>query len=211
MAEMTIFGETLDNNIVDTDFLLYWKTASSVQRRVSRSSLVGATITGGGSIVTNGKTLTVPATGTASLLGTAQIYSALKTFTAGIAFAHETLNYYDEGTWTPTDDSGAGLTLSSPSGRYTRSGRMCFCELSLSYPSTANASSAAIGGLPFTPASLAGSSRGGGWMMTTLYSTASLYVHIAGTSINLVKPGGAALTNADLSAMLVRAAVLFTI
>ena len=66
MPDQTIVQETLDNNIVDTDFVLYWKTASSVQRRASRASVVGATITGGGAIATGGYTLTVPATGTAA-------------------------------------------------------------------------------------------------------------------------------------------------
>lgn len=67
MPDQTIVQETLDNNIVDTDFVLYWKAASSVQRRASRASVVGATITGGGAIATGGYTLTVPATGTAAL------------------------------------------------------------------------------------------------------------------------------------------------
>ena len=66
MPDQTIVQETLDNNIVDTDFVLYWKAASSVQRRASRASVVGATITGGGAIATGGYTLTVPATGTAA-------------------------------------------------------------------------------------------------------------------------------------------------
>jgi hypothetical protein len=67
MADQTILQETLDNNIVDGDWLIYWKTSTGVQRRVARSSLLGMTLTGGGTIATGGFTLTVPATGTAAL------------------------------------------------------------------------------------------------------------------------------------------------
>lgn len=64
MADQTINDETTDNNIVDGDYLLYWKTASGVQRKALRSSVTGLSITGGGTIATGGFTLTVPATGT---------------------------------------------------------------------------------------------------------------------------------------------------
>jgi hypothetical protein len=67
MADQTILQETLDNNIVDGDWLIYWKTSTGVQRRVARSALLGATLTGSGTIATGGFTLTVPATGTAAL------------------------------------------------------------------------------------------------------------------------------------------------
>lgn len=72
MADQTILQETLDNNIVDGDWLIYWKTSTGVQRRVERSSLLGATLTGAGTIATGGFTLTVPATGTAALMTATQ-------------------------------------------------------------------------------------------------------------------------------------------
>jgi hypothetical protein len=43
------------------------------------------TVTGGGTIALGGFTLTVPATGSAGLLGTAQSWSAVNTYTAGVA------------------------------------------------------------------------------------------------------------------------------
>lgn len=60
-----------------------------------------------------------------------------------------TLDDYEEGTWTPADGSGAGLSFSNPLGRYTKIGRVVFCECSLTYPSTADGSAAIISGLPF--------------------------------------------------------------
>lgn len=64
----------------------------------------------------------------------------------------ELLNDYEEGTWTPVDGSGAGLSFSSASGYYTKIGRQVTVTFTLVYPSTANASAARIAGLPFTAA-----------------------------------------------------------
>ena len=153
MPDQTIVQETLDNNIVDTDFVVYWKTASSVQRRASRASVVGATLTGAGAIATGGFTLTVPATGTASLLGTAQTYTAAKTFSAlitanaGISFGQTTLSFFEESTWTP---SGNGVTFSAASGHYQRIGSFVMAAFAITWPTTADGGSALINGLPYT-------------------------------------------------------------
>ena len=61
-----------------------------------------------------------------------------------------TLDDYEEGTWTPTDGTGAGLTLSVTSASYTKIGRLVFINTYLTYPTTSNATSAVISGLPFT-------------------------------------------------------------
>lgn len=67
-----------------------------------------------------------------------------------------TLDDYEEGTWTPVDGSGAGLTLTvNGSARYVKIGRFVFFAVNeIVYPSTANASSARINGLPFTSDSI---------------------------------------------------------
>jgi hypothetical protein len=63
-----------------------------------------------------------------------------------------TLDDYEEGTWTPVDGSGASLSLSNNSGTYTKIGQVVFARFNLTYPSTANATAAKIAGLPFTVA-----------------------------------------------------------
>lgn len=67
---------------------------------------------------------------------------------------------YSEGTWVPTDQSGAGLTLTYPTGacNYVKIGKLVTCHLDIQFPATANASVARIL-LPFT--TLAGSSQSG--------------------------------------------------
>ncbi len=55
----------------------------------------------------------------------------------------------EQGTWTPVDASGAGLTFGSASGEYTKIGRVVHWRAYVLYPATANEADAAIGGLPF--------------------------------------------------------------
>jgi len=62
----------------------------------------------------------------------------------------ELLADYEEGNWTPTDASGAGLTLVSPSGKYTKNGRLVTVSGFWGVPTNANGSNLLIGGLPFT-------------------------------------------------------------
>ena len=61
----------------------------------------------------------------------------------------ELLNDYEEGTWTPTDWSGAGLSISSSGARYTKIGRLVHVQAFIGYPATANGAAAGITGLPF--------------------------------------------------------------
>lgn len=70
----------------------------------------------------------------------------------GINFAAasgDTLAMYKEGTWTPVDSSGAGLTLTATDNKYTRIGRLVYCNALITYPTTANVLNAIVGGLPF--------------------------------------------------------------
>jgi hypothetical protein len=66
-----------------------------------------------------------------------------------------TLDDYEEGTWTPTDASGAGLSFAVAGGRYIKIGKMVHIQFNVLYPATADASSAKIGSLPFTSVSSA--------------------------------------------------------
>jgi hypothetical protein len=63
---------------------------------------------------------------------------------------------YEEGTWTPTDASVAGLTLTSASGSYTKSGRAVICQGLITYPVTVDPAAVQIGGLPFGASGLGG-------------------------------------------------------
>jgi hypothetical protein len=72
------------------------------------------------------------------------------TFNGDTATANE-LDDYEEGTWTGTDGSGAGLSIAFVGGRYTKIGRLVYVSAeTITYPVTANTSNAALAGLPFT-------------------------------------------------------------
>lgn len=60
----------------------------------------------------------------------------------------ELLDDYEEGTWTPADNSGAGLVFTAVTGHYTKVGRCVTAALSVTYPATASTANARIS-LPF--------------------------------------------------------------
>jgi len=72
-----------------------------------------------------------------------------------------TLDDYEEGTFTPTDASGVNLVFTSNTGYYIKIGRIVHCYMNLRYPSTADGNAARIS-LPFPVVSTEG---GGGSLM----------------------------------------------
>ena len=61
-----------------------------------------------------------------------------------------TLDDYEEGSWTPTDASGAALSFSAAEGSYIKIGQMVTVAAHIQWPATADGSDAKIGSLPFT-------------------------------------------------------------
>lgn len=78
--------------------------------------------------------------------------SGVLTADSGIKLSTGTdaLTTYEVGTWTPSDASGAGLTLTVTSANYVRVGNAVHLQAYFSFPSTSNTSLVTIGGLPFT-------------------------------------------------------------
>jgi hypothetical protein len=109
-------------------------TAGSLTEKMRISSVGNATLTVGNLVI-----------GTA---GKGIDFSAA-THAAGMT--SELLNDYEEGTWTPADASGAGLSFTlNATSYYTKIGNVVTCNLDVTYPATADASVARIT-LPFTP------------------------------------------------------------
>ena len=67
------------------------------------------------------------------------------------ATAANLLDDYEEGSWTPSDASPAGLTYSNTSGNcfYTKIGNVVFASFRVTFPSTSDTNSASVGGFPF--------------------------------------------------------------
>ena len=110
----------------------------------------------------------------------------------------ELFDDYEEGDFTVTDASGAGLTFTQEHGFYTKVGRLVHCHIFVQYPSTANGSNAKLGGLPFTSASL-GSSMGGAWGYTNGTGAVSFTIGQGATDIGINNSSGGNLTNANMS------------
>ena len=112
-----------------------------------------------------------------------------------------TLDDYEEGTWTPTDASGAGLSLTvSGTPSYTKIGRMVTVMALVTYPSTANGSNQLLGGLPFTSASAANGGDPGGFLRYSNYGS-GLWVEVlaSSTTFRCWTLAGANITNANAS------------
>jgi len=126
----------------------------------------------------------------------------------------ELLADYEEGTWTPTDASGAALSLTGTSTNcfYTKIGNQVTCIFSLTYPSTVSAASATIGGLPFTSKNTGNSVAGG---ITTYISNGSDVVFLISsndTTINIRSITGiSGVTNASLSTAQIRGIVQYLV
>jgi hypothetical protein len=64
------------------------------------------------------------------------------------------LTFGTTGTWTPIDSSGAVLTFSIATGTYQKIGKLVLFNGQITYPATASAANALIGGLPFAATTL---------------------------------------------------------
>jgi hypothetical protein len=129
--------------------------------------------------------------------------SGIFTVTQGIQFpatqvasgGANVLDDYEEGTFTPTDTSGASLTFSSATGTYTKIGRLVTLVIRVVYPSTVNASAAKIGNFPFVAVN-----NPGGFLIGS-DAALNLNFRIDTTTSTHIASGGTftAVTNATLS------------
>lgn len=107
-----------------------WDVSAGEYKKIQQSNLVGATITGGGTVALGGYTLTVPATGTVGLVSS--------------------------GTWTPTLVGAGGnptYTGTAIEGSWYRVGNMIFVRALISLTTYSGGSGAlSIGGLPVAAA-----------------------------------------------------------
>jgi hypothetical protein len=108
-----------------------------------------------------------------------------------------TLDDYEEGTWTPTDQSGASLGLTvATSPSYTKIGRMVTVMASITYPSTASGSNQLLGGLPFTSSSAANGGDPGGFLRYSNFGSGVWVEVLAGaTTFRCWTLAGANVTN----------------
>ena len=106
----------------------------------------------------------------------------------------ELLADYEEGTWVPTDASGAGIAITGSVCRYTKIGRAVTIQGRITFPSTANTATAIIGGLPFAIVDFL--------PVNVTYIGSALVSYLlgfAGSSFYIYNNTGTPLTNATLT------------
>jgi hypothetical protein len=99
--------------------------------------------------------------------------------------------------WTPSDISGAGLTLTPVNCKYVKIGKLIHLMGQITYPTTADATAAKIGGLPYNPIALQAATS----FNTTGLSTFSTTAVIPGSALQFYNSFGAGIPrgNATLS------------
>jgi hypothetical protein len=113
-----------------------------------------------------------------------------------------TLDDYEEGTWSPTDGSGSGLTFTVTRAGYIKIGSHLFIDLALTFPVTASGNSATIQGLPFNVPNTSG--IGGAFALYNGLSLAWGVLTPNSTAFKIIGPTGSDITNATMSTNTVR-------
>lgn len=120
-----------------------------------------------------------------------------------------TLDDYEEGSFTPADASGAGLTFTGVEATYAKIGQMVFASFKVTYPATASGAHATLSGLPFTAQGTSASLWGGSIFYTTYGTPMTSLKETGNDRIVFYHFGGAIVTNANLSGLDVRAMVIY--
>jgi hypothetical protein len=173
------------------------ETEGSADLNIRRNSVIVAVVTATGVDVTG----TLKAS-TGAAVGNATPGAGGLAFPAtAVAVADaNTLDDYEEGTWTPADGSGAGLVFTGVTGNYTKIGRMVTAICSFTYPSTADVTLSLVSGLQFPIA--AGSSMVNisiGFKNGAAASAAFMFGLNGTATFRPVNSAGAAITNAAVS------------
>lgn len=113
-----------------------------------------------------------------------------------------TFDDFERGFWTPTDGSGAGLTLTAPadSQMYFKLADVVFAFFDITYPATADTNVAKIFGLPFAlPPTLADNVGGGFLSANNVGQALTLGVTVTDPSLRFFSVSGTAIQNVTLS------------
>ena len=164
--------------------------------------------------------MTLNASGGCQHLNTISVGNATpSTSGAGITFPAtqsastnaNTLDDYEEGTWTPIDSSGASLSFTGTSGNchYTKIGNQVTCVFNLVYPVTVSGAGPVIGGLPFTAKSTTNSVAGGFVTYTNSSLAFNFLVGSGGTTFIPYATNGVGFTNAQFSTFIFRGVITY--
>ena len=167
---------------------LYYQNAGTHNWFTAPSGTAGNAVTFTQSL-TFGKGTSLALEGANSQTGTGITFPATQSASSDA----NTLDDYEEGTWTPTDGSGASLSFTSVTATYTKVGRLVTITCQLTYPVTSSTSNARISGLPFT------ASVDSGFAIGYDHKAAIRNIYVFGTSIDPYATGFTRNTNVSLT------------
>lgn len=150
------------------------------------TSIASQTGTGSKIVVDTSPTLVTPNVGAATA--------------TSINFGGQTCNNYSEGTWTPADGSGSGVTFTVVAAHYTRICNLVTVYANFTVNTTSSSNVVIVSGLPFTSSSFDDHAGTIPWSNASVVGTANSVV--AGTSTNtfkIFKSSGAATIWSDIS------------
>ena len=119
------------------------------------------------------------------------------------------LSIYEEGSWTPTDASGAGLVFVNVSASYTRIGNLVVARFNLTFPASASTADILIGGLPFA-LNGAENSRQGFFSFNNFNGGQEMpFPNAGGTTFSVRGPNGASRTNTTYAGIALYGTLLY--
>ena len=121
-----------------------------------------------------------------------------------------TLDDYEEGTWTPIDSSGAGLTFTTPAGNYEKIGRQFRAGCFFVFPATADVTNTLIGNVPFAISNNEYARQGFLTFSSETTATSAIPSGPAVTTFRITA-GATVLTNVNMSADSVYATILSSV
>jgi hypothetical protein len=128
----------------NTEYATIYAQSSTITDGAEDGKLIFRTMKDG----TLAARLTIASNGVAEFGGGIS-FSQSNSSASGAAASSQILDHYEEGTFTLTDGSGAGLTLTGGAGKYTRIGNRVFISAQFSMPSVTNSNHMTLEGLPF--------------------------------------------------------------
>jgi hypothetical protein len=159
-------------------------------RAISATEL---TLTTGNLIVASGKGIdfsATPGTGTSELLAD-----------------------YEEGIWTPTDNSGASLSFTDLTGNcyYTKVGNLVTCVFNITYPTTLDSSNCAVTGLPFIAKNTTNSIAGGYFTYSGSTVIMTILVGTNSSQFFFYQYSGSNVINSVLSGKTIRGVITYMV
>lgn len=167
-------------NAIEDGYLNGTARLNSSNSTIANLSVAGGSTFTGAVSFSTGVTLS---TGTLTLNQGQIVFPATQVPSAST----RTLDDYREDTWTPTDGSGAGLSLTVTNALYVKIGQFVIAGAHITYPATADGSAAVIGGLPFASQNISGRPWAG-QVVNNSNSHVAFRVNPNATTVQLLNP-----------------------